>query len=114
MILIWDIPPHQGHSAPCSHSNEAEWPFVFEATCRLRVRDANGAVVKDQQVMLSIGAPQRGEATLKLTLTDPIAYMLELMAFPVFYPRNEKSMEPFKVNLDNGRYTYRSATIRSR
>jgi oligopeptide transport system substrate-binding protein len=56
----------------------------------------------------TVGIEAVDDHTLRLTLKDPVAYMLELMAFPVFYPRHEKSMEPFKVPLDNGRYTYSS------
>ncbi len=34
--------------------------------------------------------------TLRVTLINPVPYLLELVAFPPFYPRNEKSMESFK------------------
>ncbi len=64
---LWLIEPHEGATVGQTFTVHIAGA-VFEATCRLRVRDASGKVVKDQQVMLSIGAPQRGEATLKLTL----------------------------------------------
>lgn len=64
---LWLIEPHEGATVGQTFTVHIAGA-VFEATCRLRVRDASGKVVKDQPVMLSIGAPQRGEATLKLTL----------------------------------------------
>jgi hypothetical protein len=41
---------------------------VFEATVALRVRDADGSIIDEQAVTLDAGAPQRGEATVELTL----------------------------------------------
>jgi oligopeptide transport system substrate-binding protein len=35
-----------------------------------------------------------------------VPFFLDLLAFPPFYPRHEKSMEPFKQPQDNGRFTY--------
>jgi hypothetical protein len=72
---LWLIEPHEGATVGQTFSVHIAGA-VFEATGRLRVRDASGKVVKDQQVMLSIGAPQRGEATLKLTLA-PGRYTIE-------------------------------------
>jgi hypothetical protein len=72
---LWLIEPHEGATVAQTFTVHIAGA-VFEATGRLRVRDANGTVVKDQQVMLSIGAPQRGEATLKLTLA-PGRYTVE-------------------------------------
>jgi hypothetical protein len=72
---LWLIEPHEGATVAQTFSVHIAGA-VFEATCRLRVRGANGTIVKDQQVMLSIGAPQRGEATLKLTLA-PGRYTVE-------------------------------------
>jgi oligopeptide transport system substrate-binding protein len=34
--------------------------------------------------------------TFRVTLTNPVPYMLELLAFPPFYPRHERSMVPFR------------------
>jgi oligopeptide transport system substrate-binding protein len=44
--------------------------------------------------------------TLELTLSDPVPFLLDLLAFPPFYPRHEKSMEPFKATDEKGRVTY--------
>jgi hypothetical protein len=49
---------------------------VFEATARLRVRDAAGEVVSDQVVTLSAGAPAQGTANVPLTL-PPGSYTVE-------------------------------------
>lgn len=44
--------------------------------------------------------------TIELTLIDPSPILFELLAFPPFYPRHEKSMEPFKQTDAQGRVTY--------
>ena len=72
---LWLIEPHEGATVAQTFTVHIAGA-VFEATARLRVRDANRKVVKDQQVTLSIGAPQRGEATFKLTLA-PGRYTVE-------------------------------------
>ena len=61
-----------------------------------------------------VGIQAVDDLTLRLTLTNPVPYLLELLAFPPFYPRNEKSMEPFKavLNEKSGQYTYRSEYTR--
>lgn len=56
----------------------------------------------------SVGIRAPDPHTLVFDLINPLPYMLELMTFPVFYPRNERSMEPFRINLENGRSTYRA------
>jgi hypothetical protein len=72
---LWLIEPHEGATVGKTVTVHIAGA-VFEATCRVRVRDASGRAVQDQQVTLSIGAPQRGEATLKLTLA-PGRYTIE-------------------------------------
>jgi oligopeptide transport system substrate-binding protein len=61
-----------------------------------------------------VGVEAVDQFTLKLTLADPVPYLLELLAFPPFYPRNEKSMQPFKtiLNPDTGQITYRASYTR--
>lgn len=45
--------------------------------------------------------------TLEVVLVDPLTYLEDFLAFPPFYPRNEKSMAPFKNAPDKlGRVTY--------
>jgi oligopeptide transport system substrate-binding protein len=60
----------------------------------------------------SVGMKALDDHTFELTLVDPVPYLLELAAFPIFYPRNEKSMESFKLVLPNGKYTYNNAYTR--
>lgn len=64
---IWIIDPQQGtaqgHQFPVRLAG-----IVFEATMRLRVRDGSGAVVHDDAVHLSGGAPAQGTATVELNL----------------------------------------------
>jgi hypothetical protein len=72
---LWLVSPQQGvtvHS-PVTVTLDGS---VFEAAARLRVRDATGTVVSDQPVQLSIGAPQRGQASVTLTLA-PGRYTIE-------------------------------------
>jgi oligopeptide transport system substrate-binding protein len=60
----------------------------------------------------TVGIKALDDSTLQVTLVDPLPYLLELVAFPIFYPRNEKSMEPFKVVQPDGKYTYRNEYTR--
>ena len=60
----------------------------------------------------SVGIKALDDLTFQVTLIDPVPYLLELAAFPIFYPRNEKSMEPFKVVQPDGKYSYRSEYTR--
>jgi len=55
-----------------------------------------------------VGVKAPDEHTFVVTLNNPVPYMLELVAFPPFYPRHAKSMEPFKrvLNEKTGQYTY--------
>jgi hypothetical protein len=64
---VWLIDPQQG--APVGHTIKVKLAgSVPEGVVRLRVRTAAGALVRDQPVQLSAGAPQRGEAQLTVTL----------------------------------------------
>jgi hypothetical protein len=75
---LWLIEPAQG--AILNRTFTAHLAgIVFEATCRLRVRTAAGAVVADQTVTLSAGAPQVGEARVDLSL-PPGRYTVEAYA----------------------------------
>lgn len=44
----------------------------------------------------SVGIKALDDRTLQVKLLNPVPFLLDLMAFPPFYPRHEKSMEPFK------------------
>jgi hypothetical protein len=66
---VWVIDPQQG--AQVGHAVKVRLAgSVFEGVVRLRVRTRTGAVVNDQSVRLSAGAPDRGEATLTVTLSS--------------------------------------------
>src|SRR4051812_16600613 len=54
----------------------------------------------------TVGDKAVDDLTFQVTLSDPVPYLLELVSFPPFYPRNEKSMEPFKMQMPDGKYTY--------
>jgi oligopeptide transport system substrate-binding protein len=57
----------------------------------------------------TVGIEAPDAHTLRVTLTNPVPYMLELLAFPPFYPRHEPSMKPFEQVQDErtGKRMYR-------
>jgi oligopeptide transport system substrate-binding protein len=61
-----------------------------------------------------VGVRAVDDHTFRVTLINPVPYVPELVAFPPFYPRNERSMEPFKEvqNPKTGQYTYRNEYTR--
>ena len=50
----------------------------------------------------SVGVETPDPLTLKVTLALPVTYFLDIVAFTPFYPRNERSMEPFLDRDDQG------------
>jgi oligopeptide transport system substrate-binding protein len=62
----------------------------------------------------TVGIEAVDDLTFRVSLIEPVPYLLELVAFPIFYPRHEKSMEAFKVVLDEktGHYSYRNEYTR--
>ena len=48
----------------------------------------------------TVGIQAPDDHTFKVTLDNPVPYLLELMAFPPFYPRHERSMSMFIVFVD--------------
>jgi oligopeptide transport system substrate-binding protein len=61
-----------------------------------------------------VGIEAPDNLTFRITLDEPVPYLLELVAFPPFYPRNEASMKPFKFvqNEKTGQYTYENVYTR--
>lgn len=47
-----------------------------------------------------VGIEAPDDYTFRVTLDNPVTYFLELVAFPPFYPRHEKSMIPFRQFTD--------------
>jgi hypothetical protein len=64
---LWIVSPQEGDTVATTFTVEMAGA-VFEATARLRVRDAAGDVVLDEQVMLSEGAPGQGTASTSVAL----------------------------------------------
>ena len=63
----------------------------------------------------TVGVEAVDAHTLKVSLNNPVPYLLELLAFPPFYPRHERSMEPFKEPRNpkpNEKYSYRNEYTR--
>lgn len=57
-----------------------------------------------------VGIKSPDDHTLIVTLENPVPFLPDLMTFPTFYPRNERSMEPFKQKPDDkGRISYDAA-----
>jgi oligopeptide transport system substrate-binding protein len=50
--------------------------------------------------------------TLEIKLKNPLPFLRDFLAFPPFFPRHAKSMEPFKQTDDKGRVSYSSDYIR--
>jgi oligopeptide transport system substrate-binding protein len=44
----------------------------------------------------TVGMRAVDDHTFRVELDDPVTYLLELLAFPPFYPRHERSMAPFR------------------
>ncbi len=76
---VWLIAPQQGATVGRNVRVHIAGT-VFEATAHLRVQRAGGSTVEDRSVMLSAGAPGRGEAFVDLTLA-PGSYTIEAFYF---------------------------------
>lgn len=63
---------------------------------------------KNKPDFADVGIKAVDDYTFQVTLNDPVPYLLELAAFPPFYPRNEKSMKSFVENKNEitGQYFY--------
>jgi len=61
----------------------------------------------------TVGEEVLDDHTFRVTLHDPVPFMLDLMAYTPFYPLNEKSMEKFKqVDPKTGKVTYNQSFTR--
>ena len=55
----------------------------------------------------TVGEQVTDDHTFRVTLDNPVTFFFELMAFPPFFPLNEKSMRPYaKVDAVTGNVTY--------
>jgi oligopeptide transport system substrate-binding protein len=75
---------------------------------RLKPRD-------EKPEFASVGIEAPDDLTLRVTLSDPVPYLLELVAFPPFYPRNQASMKEFMEPIPGstkGQVTYRTEYTR--
>ncbi len=76
---VWLVSPQQGDTVGRTFTVHIDGR-VFEATAHLRVVRSDGTVVHDDFVMLSNGAPARGEAFVELTV-PPGQYTVEAYYF---------------------------------
>ena len=54
----------------------------------------------------SVGIKTPDDYTIVITLDSPLTYLPDLLTFPTFYPRHEKSMAAFKLTDAKGRVSY--------
>src|SRR6266705_3118526 len=55
----------------------------------------------------TVGEEVLDDHTFRVSVHDPVPFMMDLMAYTPCYPLNEKSMEPFKqVDKASGKVTY--------
>ena len=88
-----------------------EYSYLFEYVANAKeYKDSYAANSPIDFKTVGVAAPD--DLTLRVTLNNPVPYLLDLVAFPPFYPRHEKSMEPFKVMSGNGHYSYRNEYTR--
>jgi oligopeptide transport system substrate-binding protein len=67
--------------------------------------ESGGTAAKPDYATVGVETPD--DHTLRVTLDNPVAFFLEMMAFPPFFPLNEKSMRPFaSTDLKTGHTTY--------
>lgn len=60
-----------------------------------------------------VGIRAVDDHTLEVRLANPVLFLRDLLAFPPFYPRHEKSMAPFReVNAETGKVSYRAEYTR--
>jgi hypothetical protein len=96
---VWLVSPQEGNVVNRSfevHINGS----VFEATVRLRVRNAAGAVVSDEPYTLSIGAPNRGDIKIPMTL-EPGLYTLEAFYVSV-NDSSEQALDGHRITVRPG------------
>ena len=49
----------------------------------------------------SVGIEAVDDHTFRVSLNNPVPYLLDIVAFPPFYPRHERSMAPFRDFIDD-------------
>ncbi len=88
-----------------------EYSYLFEYIANAKeYKDSYAANNPIDFKTVGIAAPD--DLTLRVTLKNPVPYLLDVVAFPPFYPRHEKSMEQFKGMSGNGHYSYRNEYTR--
>jgi oligopeptide transport system substrate-binding protein len=76
-------------------------------------QDYETAFAKDVSADFNaVGIKALDAHTLQVTLRNPTPFFLDLVAFPTFFPLNEKSLEPFKLVDGRGVVTYDGGWIR--
>ncbi|GHJ47504.1 hypothetical protein Cs7R123_48460 [Catellatospora sp. TT07R-123] len=74
---VWVIDPQQNAVVKPGPLTIKVAGIVYEATMRVRVRDANGKIVFDQPVTLNAGPPSQGEATVRTPALPAGRYKVE-------------------------------------
>ena len=63
---------------------------------RAAASGTSGGTVIAKPDFATVGIAAPSDYEFRVTLTDPVPFLLDLVAFPPFYPLHAKSMEPFK------------------
>lgn len=67
----------------------SEYAYLFSA-----IKNAT-EIQNGKKAVSSLGVKAEGKYTLVVTLTKPVSYFPKLMAFPSFYPQNEKVVKKY-------------------
>lgn len=78
---------------------------ALPAEARPAARDAHLAE-SDARFRDTVALSTDGSHTLRMRLTRPVAYWLDLLSTPVFMPLHESSVRPFRVLDDSGHVFY--------
>lgn len=79
-----------------------EYTYLFDTYIHNAKKYEDGFVRGNPTIDFSqVGIETPDELTFKVTLDNPVPFLLELAAFPPFYPRNERSMAEFRVFTDS-------------
>ena len=71
-----------------------EYENAYLAVTEAKVGGATTQAVAD---FSTVGVEVMNDKTLRVTLTQPVAFFLDLCAFPAYFPLHEASMRPFAV-----------------
>lgn len=90
--------------------NPGEYTYLYYYIKGAKQYEADYAAAKKPD-FATVGVKAADDHTLVVELENPVLFLTDLLAFPPFYPRHAKSMEPFREE-KNGRVSYRDEYTR--